>query len=216
MALTPDLVIFDCDGVLVDSEPISNKALVRILNKIGLKITYKESLDIFLGRSWEDSLNTITKMLGHNPPPNLYDLYRTHMYEWFKKELKPVSGVTDAVRDLKFPYCVASSGSHEKIQTTLGLTNLIHLFKGKIFSASDVPKGKPEPDLFLFAAKMMGANPLNTVVVEDSEPGVRAAIAANMRALGYTERTDPLILSSAGAETFDNMAHLSTHISNLS
>ena len=216
MILNPDLVIFDCDGVLVDSEPISNKALAQTLNRIGLHITYEETLNIFLGRSWEDSLFTITKMLGHNPPSNLYDLYRSRMYEWFKKDLKQVSGIVGALKDLKFPYCVASSGSYEKIQTTLGITNLMPLFKGKIFSASDVSRGKPAPDLFLLAANMMGADPLNTIVVEDSEPGVRAAIAANMRVLGYAERTDPLTLSSAGAETFDNMDHLSTYIINLS
>ena len=214
--MKPDLVIFDCDGVLVDSEPISNKALAQTLNRIGLQITYEESLDIFLGRSWEDSLNTITKMLGHNPPSNLSDLYRSRMYEWFRKDLKPVSGIMCAVKDLKFPYCVASSGSHEKIRTTLGITNLIPLFEGKIFSATDVSRGKPAPDLFLLAAKVMGADPLNTVVVEDSEAGIRAAIAANMRVLGYAERTDPLTLSLVGAETFDNMARLSTHIINLS
>ena len=129
-------------------------------------------------------------------------------FDLFKRELQPVAGVRDVLNRLPYEACVASSGTHEKLELTLGVTNLYEFFKGKIFSASDVRRGKPYPDLFLHAASSMGYNASQCVVIEDATPGIMAALAAGMRVLGYAERSAIEKLSQAGAKTFTNMDEL--------
>jgi HAD superfamily hydrolase (TIGR01509 family) len=203
------LVIFDCDGVLVDSEPLSNRALSQALCAAGLPMTERETTEAFLGRSWM-SVEEILRQRFGAVPDGLQADYRRRMQAAFEAELAPVAGIEaalDALAEAGVPTCVASSGPHAKMRLTLGLTGLRERFEGRIFSAWDVERGKPAPDLFLHAAARMGAEPEACVVVEDSPVGVAAARAAAMTALGYCGRTPPERLSGADA-TFADMAAL--------
>ncbi|MBU2509759.1 HAD family hydrolase [bacterium] len=203
-----DLIIFDCDGVLVDSEPVSNKILAEELTKIGLPTTSKESIRNYMGKSEHDNLEEIKKKLGHLPPEAFFESCHKRTFESFKRDLKPVFGITEALRRLPQKKCVASSGSHDKIRYTLGLTNLLPFFIGSIFSAMDVNRGKPHPDLFLHAAEMMGSSPESCVVIEDSLPGVQAGIAAGMKVFGYAAMSAAEDLIKAGATAFTEMKQL--------
>ena len=185
ISLNPKLIIFDCDGVLVDSEPIANKVLAKLLSEIGIPTTYEQSLDLFLGKSWKDSLIIINELLGKKPPPDLYEIYMDRMFKEFEDHLRPIQGIEQVLQSINANYCVASSGPHQKIRKTLGVTGLLPLFEGKIFSSTDVGKGKPEPDLFLHACSMMGYTPQQTIVIEDSLAGIQAARSAGMRVFVY-------------------------------
>ena len=199
-------MIFDCDGVLVDSEPLSNRALSEALTAAGHPMTPEETTGTFIGRSWASCEEIIRARFG-SVPPGLEADYRRRMTEAFDAELRPVPGVVAALDAIDAPTCVASSGPHDKMRHTLGLTGLYARFEGRIFSAYDVARGKPAPDLFLHAAARMGFEPGDCTVVEDSPVGVEAARAAGMRVLGYAGRTDPAQLSEASA-VFADMAEL--------
>ncbi len=203
-----DLIIFDCDGVLVDSEPVANRILAEELTKIGLPTTWEESVRYYMGKSGEDNLTVIQKKLGDLPPATFFETCHQRTFAAFKEELKPVSGIGKALQTLSIKKCVASSGTHEKIRYTLGLTELLPFFNGNIFSASDVSRGKPHPDLFLYAADKMGVVPASCVVIEDSLPGVQAGIAAGMKVFGYVALSSADDLVKAGATTFTDMRQL--------
>jgi HAD superfamily hydrolase (TIGR01509 family) len=200
------LVILDCDGVLVDSEPLSNRALSEALTAAGMPMTPHETVEAFLGRSWMSCEEIIRARFG-DVPDGLQTDYRQRMAAAFRTDLRPVRGIEAALDALEHPTCVASSGPHAKMELSLGLTGLWERFEGRIFSAWDVPRGKPAPDLFLHAAAAMGAQPAGCVVVEDSPVGVEAARAAGMRVLGYAERTPAERLAGADA-VFGDMAEL--------
>ncbi|MDQ3741674.1 MAG: HAD family hydrolase [Actinomycetota bacterium] len=193
-------VIFDCDGVLVDSEPASNRVLAEVLTEIGLPTTTEESMAAFMGRSWASNLAVIEQRLGGPAPPDLTERYRTARDAELRR-VEPVDGILEALDRIDLPSCVASSGDHAKMAVTLGATGLLDRFRGRIFSAADLPdgRGKPAPDLFLHAARAMGWEPHATAVVEDSAPGVEAGIAAGMHVFGY--RVD-------APTTFDDMRDL--------
>ena len=196
------LVIFDCDGVLVDSEPLSNAALAEALAAIGLELSVEQTTAEFKGRSWASCEQRIAELLGRPAPAELQRDYEARRDAAFRRALRPVPGIEDALDALDgTATCVASSGSHEKMRLTLGLTGLLGRFEGRIFSATDVPDGKPAPDLFLHAAAEMGFAPAGCVVVEDSEVGVAAARAAGMRVLGFAVE--------GGDAVFTDMAELS-------
>ena len=178
-------VIFDCDGVLVDSEGISNRVLAELLTGIGLPMTTEQSRGHFLGKAWATNVVTIERLLGAPPPPELLATYRTARDAAFADRLRPVPGIEEALERIELPSCVASSGDHGKMRLTLGKTGLYDRFDGRIFSATEVAHGKPAPDLFLHAAERMGFPPEECVVIEDSPAGVEAARAAGMRVLGY-------------------------------
>jgi HAD superfamily hydrolase (TIGR01509 family) len=202
-------IIFDCDGVLVDSEPISNRVLAEVLTAIGLPMTTEQSRDLFLGRAWASNLETIERLLGAPPPPDLSERYRTARDAALRAEVRPVPGIEDALDRIDLPSCVASSGDHDKMRLTLGQTGLLERFAGRIFSATDVGRGKPAPDLFLHAAARMGFDPATTVVVEDSLPGVQAGATAGMRVLAYAGTGDgAAALAAAGGEVFTDMHEL--------
>ena len=201
------LVIFDCDGVLVDSEPLSNRALSEALTAAGHAIDPAETMRTFIGRSWP-SCEEIVRARWGAVPPGLEQDYRRRMTAAFEAELRPVPGVVEALDALEHPTCVASSGPHEKMRHSLGLTGLYERFEGRIFSAYDVRRGKPAPDLFLHAAETMGFAAADCAVVEDSPVGVEAARAAGMRVLGYAGRTDPAALAPYADEIFADMADL--------
>ena len=208
----PAGLILDCDGVLVDSEPIANRVLAQVLTEIGLPMTADESVAAFMGRAWTENLEIIERMLGAPPPADLTTRYRSARDAALRAEVGPVPGVVAALDAIGLPKCVASSGDHGKIALTLGTTGLLDRFEGRIFSATDVGRGKPWPDLFLHAAARMGFDPAATAVVEDSVPGVQAGVAAGMRVLGFAAggpaSAPAPALEAAGATVFTAMADL--------
>jgi HAD superfamily hydrolase (TIGR01509 family) len=203
-----ELVIFDCDGVLVDSEPLANRVLAERLTAIGLPTTFEQSVRDFMGRSWAANVAVIEERLGGPMPAGFADGYFEELYGTFASELEPIAGIHAALDGIALPSCVASSSAHDKIRTSLELTGLLERFDGRIFSASDVEHGKPAPDLFLHAAASLGADPAGCVVVEDAPAGVQAGRAAGMTVLGYAGLTDAAELREAGARTFSAMRDL--------
>jgi HAD superfamily hydrolase (TIGR01509 family) len=203
-----DLVIFDCDGVLVDSEPLSNRVLAERLTAIGVAVTAEECVRDFMGRSLTAVLAEVEQRLGRAVPAGFADAYYEESFAAFARELEPVAGIHAALDEIALPSCVASSGPHAKIRHNLALTGLLERFEGRIFSAADVEHGKPAPDLFLHAAAIMGAAPERCVVVEDAPAGVQAGRAAGMTVLGYAGLTDAATLGAAGARTFTDMTEL--------
>jgi HAD superfamily hydrolase (TIGR01509 family) len=203
-----ELVIFDCDGVLVDSEPVANRVFAEELARLGLEMGYREICERFVGLSMARCMEIVGQRLGREVPSDFLERLQSRTFEMFRRGLQPVPGVQEALRGIDVPVCVASSGEHEKMRLTLGLTGLLPRFEGRLFSATEVPRGKPHPDLFLYAAKRMGASPRACIVVEDSPPGVAAARAAGMRALGYAGRENAGRLAAAGALVFDDMREL--------
>jgi HAD superfamily hydrolase (TIGR01509 family) len=204
-----DLVIFDSDGVLVDSEPIANRILNEQLSAIGLPFTLEETTRAFQGRTLPVCLQIIEDVLGGPAPEGFLDDLQRHTFAAFREELKPVPGVREALDAIPWPACVASSGDLLKMRTTLTLAGLIVRFERRMFSALDVAHGKPAPDLFLHAAATQGADPGRTAVVEDSPVGIQAARAAGMVPFGYAARTDATSLMDAGAvAVFRDMAEL--------
>ena len=204
----PRLAIFDCDGVLVDSEAISNRLLVEALNAEGFPVTLEEALRDFVGLRLKTCCELLAERHGRAVPEDCLAAYRVAVEAEFRRSLKPVPGVAEALARIDLPVCVASSGAPEKMRLTLGLCGLWERFEGRIFSARQVERGKPHPDLFLLAARTMGFAPEACVVIEDSEPGVRAGIAAGMRVLGYVGGFNPRPLAALGAEPFHDMRQL--------
>ena len=202
------LMIFDCDGVLVDSEPLSNRILAERLTAAGLPTTAEESMRDYMGRSWSAVVVRAERRLGRPLPEGFAERYHEELYATFARELHAVDGVREALDAIALPSCVASSGSHERIRAALGAAGLLERFDGRIFSAADVEHGKPAPDLFLYAAARMGFEPRDCIVVEDSPAGVAAGLAAGMTVLGYVALA-PL----QGVPTFTRMADLPALIS---
>jgi HAD superfamily hydrolase (TIGR01509 family) len=161
-----DLIIFDCDGVLVDSERITNQVFCTMLNELGLPLTLDDMFEHFVGHSMQHCIGLITEMRGAAPPESFVTQLRLRTTKALKEQIKPIPGVAETLRVLSIPYCVASSGEHEKIRLTLGATGLLRHFENKIFSVADVERPKPAPDVFLFAAKQLGAKPSRCAVVE--------------------------------------------------
>ena len=204
-------VIFDCDGVLVDSEPVANRVLARVLTEEGLPTTTEDSMRTYMGRSWASCMASVRESLGREIDSDAIEArYVAGVREAWATELRPVPGIEEALDRIALPSCVASSGDHERIRFTLGHTGLLARFEGRIFSATDpeVSRGKPAPDLFLHAARTMGFDPATTVVVEDTVPGAEAGRAAGMRVLGYAGHSAAEDLAAAGAEPFGDMREL--------
>jgi HAD superfamily hydrolase (TIGR01509 family) len=206
------LVIFDCDGVLVDSDRISLRIQAERISALGLPTTYEDCVRDFLGIGMPATLRILAERLGRPLPDDWAPDVDAAVREAFRRELRPVAGIAAALDAIDLPTCVASSGSQEKMGLTLGLTGLRERFAGHIFSAEEVERGKPAPDLFLYAAERMGAAPEDCVVVEDSPFGAAAARAAGMRALGYAPDDDGAALAAEGATVFGAMAELPTLI----
>lgn len=193
-------VIFDCDGVLVDSERLCHTVLQEILAEYGKELSLQETLDHFMGTSKERCLSVLASIIGRPVPPDFLSVFQDRTFEAFSKDLVPVHGVPEVIAALQSPYCVASNGPHEKMRFTLGQTGLLRHFEGRLFSAEDVARPKPAPDLFLHAASSMNARPHSCVVVEDSPTGVTAAKAAGMRVLGYAAMGQEAKLLAAGVD----------------
>lgn len=204
-----DLVIFDCDGVLVDSERITNLVFAEMLGEIGLHFSLDEMFERFVGHSMSTCLDLIENLRGAPIPEGFVEHYQERSASALLEQLVAVEGIFDVIEMLPVPYCVASSGDHEKMRTTLGITNLLSLFEGKLFSVTEVPRGKPFPDVYLYAAERNGVDPRRCAVVEDSPIGVEAGAAAGMTIFGYSKLMSAKRLRSAGASaTFDDMRDL--------
>lgn len=211
----PGLIIFDCDGVLVDSEPISLSVLLEIISEAGFDFDPDAAHDRFLGRSLASVVQMLREEHGVNLGETALEDMRRRLYEKFSAELEPISGIADVVAHLPMRYCVASSGQIERIELALEVTGLLPLFKGRIFSSSMVKAGKPAPDLFLHAARALGVEPSRCIVVEDSPAGVLAAKAAGMKVFAFTGgghaagKTHLASLSRAGPDMiFSDMRRL--------
>ncbi|UCI07885.1 HAD family hydrolase [Mesorhizobium sp. B1-1-8] len=184
--MTPELVIFDCDGVLVDSEALSVSALLGMIELAGGALSEDAAYEHFLGRS----MKSVREILGRDFGIEISDRHLTAMrvdlMRKFREELKPIPGVQEMLPKLGLPFCVASSGTLERIRYALDVTGLLGLMEPHLFSATMVMRGKPAPDLFLHAAAAMRANPRQCLVIEDSPAGIAAARAADMRVFAFT------------------------------
>lgn len=207
-AITPELVIFDCDGVLVDSDRISLRVQAEWISALGLETSYEDCVRDFLGLGMPATLRILAERLGRPLPPKWEEDLNAAVCDAFRSELQPVPGVIEALEEIELPTCVASSGSHEKMRLTLGLTGLWDRFAGRIYSGDEVQHGKPAPDLFLHAASRMSTPPHLCVVVEDSPFGVAGARAAGMSVLGYMPEGSGARLVHEGAKAFQSMAEL--------
>lgn len=212
---TIELVIFDCDGVLVDSEPLSMRVLLETIAETGLRFTPDEAYRRFLGRSLASTTKQLSSEFGVDLTHSALERMRHRLYELFRQELKPVVGIEKALDAIPVPFCVASSSQPERIRLSLEVTGLLSRFEPDIFSATMVSDGKPAPDLFLYAASTMGADPSRCLVIEDSPAGIMAARAAGMHVFAFTgasHASDPFHLASIhGLEPdliFDNMSAL--------
>lgn len=175
-----DLVIFDCDGVLIDSEIISARMLIDELARLGVVIDLDHVARHFLGRSYPTVMAQIREEFHLDLPADFEDRYRDRLLDAFGRDLKIMPGVLDVMDELAVPFCVATSSSPRRVEMSLFVTGLASRTDGHVFTASQVARGKPAPDLFLFAAAKMGHAPHRTLVIEDSLTGVRAALAAGM------------------------------------
>lgn len=199
-----DLVIFDCDGVLVDSERLAIRTEAQILSGLGWPLTESEIVERFVGRSAAYMHGEIERHLGRRVDWEAE--FEPRYQEVFARELVPVPGIVGALEQITALTCVASSGSHEKMAFTLGLTGLFDRFDGRIYSADQVDRGKPAPDIFLYAADQMGVPPGRCAVVEDSVSGVTAGLAAGMAVFAFAGGvTTASALSVDGAVVFEDM-----------
>ena len=205
------LVIFDCDGVLVDSEGPSNRAVAEEISKLGWPMTQEESTRRFVGARLGDIPPVVEAALGRKVPPGWVEHLRQRLIAVLTEEVEAMPGVPavlHATAALGLPYRVASNSSHAEMQVKFARTGLSRLFQGRAHSAYDVPRGKPSPDVFLAAAAAEGVAPAACLVVEDSLPGVRAAVAAGMACVALDPYGDGGALRDAGAVPIRAMSEL--------
>ena len=207
-----ELIIFDCDGVLIDSEGISSRVETEELRRCGCSITVETYLEGALGLAEEEEIwNRIAAENGIRLPSDFAETVRGRVTEAFEKELIPIPGVSEVLSKLDTPSCIASSSSPDRLKKCLALTGLTEFFTNNVFSAAEVSRGKPHPDLFLHAASRMGADPPRCLVVEDSPAGVQGARAANMTVLGFLGATHQIpglpgkLIASGSTALFKDM-----------
>ncbi len=205
-----ELLILDCDGVLVDSEPITERVLACCATRVGCPVSPEEASRVFpKGGNLADCVATIEARIGEPVPGDFVQTFRAELYEVLAVEAEPIAGVLDALAAIELPMCVASNAPPEKIETLLRTIGIFMQFEGRVFSAYTLQRFKPLPDLFLHAAQAMGFKPGRCVVVEDSLPGVQAGVAAGMRVLGYSRHeAERSLLVEAGAEPLSSMLNL--------
>ena len=201
-------VIFDCDGVLVDSEPIGNQILVDLANNLGANIDIDFAMKHFKGSHFKACITIISNLVKEPIPDNFEAEYRQRSLEAFEKRLAPITGVTQVIENLEIPFCVASSGMESKMRFNLNLVGLLPYFENKLFSCYTIQKFKPEPDVFLWAAKSLGFQPHECVVIEDSVLGVQAALKGGFDVFGYTEHDVNNELKGLCTKIFNDMGAL--------
>ena len=203
-----DLVIFDCDGVLVDSEPLANRVFVEMLRESGHPVDTAEYQREFSGASIFHRLEVTSQKLNWTPRADFLPIFHERLSALTERELKPVPGVREVLESLTVPVCLASNGSRDEILLRLRIANLTGFFDGAIFSGLEVPQPKPAPDVYLAAAKAFNIPPARCVVIEDSLPGVTAAVRAGMKVYGHAVFTPRESLRRAGAVPFETMSEL--------
>ena len=203
-------VIFDCDGVLVDSEAISAKVFQEMISELGFTIDFKTVLEQITGTSMQENLKFLSDYTGTELPASFEKEFRMRSYEAFKTDLKPITGVRELLNSLTIPVGVASSGPAEKIRLNLTTTNLIGFFGNNIFSSYDIGSWKPDPGIYLHAAREMRFKPEECAVIEDSLPGVQAAIAGGFNVFGFAYYGKKEKFEKLGATVFSNMKELET------
>ncbi|MGY8664021.1 HAD family hydrolase [Bradyrhizobium sp. UFLA05-109] len=204
-ATRPDLIIFDCDGVLVDSELLSCRCLSEVLSEFGIALSEQQALELFLGRSTK-AIEQHYRDLGQVVPDGFLPRLKSRVLATFAGALQPIPGIGAVVSELNRPFCVASSSDIDRVSLSLDVTGLKPHFGDRLYTAQMVRHGKPAPDLFLYAAEKMRTDPARTLVIEDSVSGVQAAKAAGMTVWGfvggshYRARDGRAILAAAGAD----------------
>ncbi|MDQ1899301.1 HAD family hydrolase [Paracoccus sp. WLY502] len=206
--MTIKLIIFDCDGVIADSEGLSAAVLIDLLAALDISVTHTDVRRDFVGRSFPTVAQTIRQHFGKPLPDSFEADYRARLLDRFTTELGPTPGFMAMLDALRIPFCIATSSSPQRVAHTLHVLGLTGRFAGRVFTASQVRHGKPAPDLFLLAAERMGCPPAATLVIEDSGPGIAAGLAAGMRVLHYAGGVhlrghDPLALPDR-VRSFDN------------
>lgn len=201
-------IIFDCDGVLVDSEPLSNQVMVDIANELGASINLDYAYKHFKGNSFNNCASQIANLIGKDVPEDLEDQYRKRSYKKFREEIKPIEGVKQLLESINIPYCVASSGPEQKIRLNLELTGLIEYFNSNIFSCYSIQKWKPDPAIFHWATESLGFKPKDCLVIEDSLIGVETALRGGFDVFGYTAHDYKDELKNKATKTFDSMLKL--------
>jgi HAD superfamily hydrolase (TIGR01509 family) len=186
MNFEPELIIFDCDGVLIDSEVIANRVNVEVLAGLGVEFTLEEYMERFVGVSLHDEVIEIEKLRKVKLPDDYEARLMNHKYKVFDEELKAIEGIVDLVTSIKTPKAVASGSSPERLEYTLKLTHLWELFAPHVYSTTLVPKSKPAPDIFLYTADKFSIRPDKCLVIEDSTLGVRAGVVAGMTVIGFS------------------------------
>ncbi|MCF7568790.1 HAD family hydrolase [Sabulilitoribacter arenilitoris] len=207
-------VIFDCDGVLVDSEAISCMVLQEMADNLGLSLKWNTIIETFSGKSLRNIIEYIEIRINQKIPANFETEFRQKTFESFKRDLKPIKGIHKVINELTVPFCVASSGPRNKIILNLTTVDLIHKFsEERIFSSYDIGSWKPEPEIYLFAAKKMGFKPKECVVIEDSIYGIEAAISGGFDTYAYTKGHNKKKFTEMGAMVFNDMNQLNVLIS---
>lgn len=208
--MTFDLAIFDCDGVLIDSEPIANRVLGERLAAIGISLPLAEVMRRFVGRTRAGCLELAAELSGRALPRGFAEDWDAALFAAFDQELRPIDGIADVLRSLALPYCVASNSSPERMRVSLRAAGLLPFFEGRMFSAAQVANPKPAPDLFQHAARTMGAAPSRCAVIEDTPTGAKAGVAAGMTVFGYAggAHSNPAALRKEGARVFGTMNEL--------
>lgn len=207
----PGLVIFDCDGVLVDSESLIETAFLRVMGRYELRLTPRDYHEFFKGLTVSRTADVVRARWGVSLPEDVGEVIDQEEWEEMERGLQAVPGADDAVRSIVaagMAVCVGSNGSPEAIEQRLGLTGLYHWFEGRLFSAATVTHGKPHPDVFLHAAEAMGFAPSDCVVIEDSDTGVQAGLSAGMRVLAYVASPVNNVDGAREVERFTDMASL--------
>ena len=207
--MTPECIIFDCDGTLVDSEGITNQVIAEMAGELGIQMTGEEASSEFGGKTLDGVLYKMKEMSGKEIPDDWLPRLVQMVNDSWESKLRPVKGVREILEIIKIPVCVASNGEPTHVRLSLRLTKLYDFFGEKIFTASEVKAPKPSPELFLYAAEKMGFEPKECVIIEDSVTGVRAAVNANIRVYGIINNLfSENDLRNAGAIPFKNMLEL--------
>lgn len=201
-------IIFDCDGVLVDTEKIGNGILLEMAQEYGFKMELEDAYRNFNGRNLKDCFKHIEEAIEQKLPETFETEYREKSFEAFKTQVKPMEGVVAFIDQLKIPYCVASSGPMDKIRLNLEVAGLLEKFEGKMFSSYLINSWKPEPGIFLHAAKEMGFEVEDCIVLEDSKAGVKAGISGGFKVYGFANGFNNEDLNAEGAELFSSYEEL--------
>ena len=201
-------IIFDCDGTLVDSEPLTNKVIAEMAGELGITMTWEEATKLWGGKTIDAVVYGMKEMSGNDLPDDWVPRLVQNVSNAYKHDLVPMDGISEVLDSLTIPTCVASNGRPGHVENSLKITGLYKYFKDKVYTASEVAHPKPAPDLFLYAVDKMDFPKEECVVIEDSIPGVTAAVRAGIRVLGLVKMSSEKELEEAGAEPFTNMREL--------